>query len=57
MAGGQVKHELGKSYGRLELDINTDAERVEPLPAQSLRELYDDLIGMGLEIVQEGDIP
>jgi hypothetical protein len=57
MTGNHVMHVPRGSFCRLELDINTAAERVEPLPAQSLRELYDELIGLGREIVQEGDIP
>jgi hypothetical protein len=55
--GGQVRQEPQGSYCRLELDINTDAEHVTPLPARSLRERYDELIGMGREIIEEGDIP
>jgi hypothetical protein len=54
--GGQVRQELQTPYCRVELDINTDAEHVGPLPAQLLHQLYDELIGMGREIVQEGDV-
>ena len=55
--GDQVRPGSSRSYCRLELDVNTDGERTEPLPSQSLRELYDELISMGREVVEEGDIP
>jgi hypothetical protein len=52
----RVTHEPQNSFFRLELDMNTEAERVEPIPAQLLLQLYDELIDLGKEIVREGDV-
>lgn len=41
---------------RLELDINTDEQRNEPLPIASLPELFDCITEFGEEIVQKGDV-
>lgn len=38
-------------------DINTAAERKEPLPQDNLLALYDELIANGMELLTEGDVP
>ena len=47
---GQELHAL-----RLELDINTDAARREPLPQARLPALFDQLVKLAKEIVEKGD--
>ena len=42
---------------RLELDINTDAERREPLPREALPRIFRELMDLGIQIVKAGDIP
>ena len=42
---------------RLELDISTEAERTEALPGEKCQPLLDELVSMGLEISDKGDIP
>ena len=44
-------------FERLELDMNTAAERSEVLPADGLGALFHELVGLGLEVAREGDIP
>lgn len=41
---------------RLELDINTSAERTEALPSRKLSAIFSELIGLGLEISKRGDV-
>lgn len=41
---------------RLELDINTDANRKEPLPGESLLEIWQELVDLGKEIAERGDV-
>jgi len=41
----------------LELDINTANESPEAIDAESLPQLFDELVGLGQEIVREGDVP
>lgn len=42
---------------RLELDINTPAEREEPLPGPKLSAIWAELIDLAVEIATTGDIP
>lgn len=42
---------------RLQLDINTDADRVEPLPSGTIRPLCEELVGYGEQIAARGDVP
>lgn len=42
---------------RLELDVNSSGERVDPLPAESVSKLYAELTGFSDEIISRGDIP
>jgi len=42
---------------RLELDINTAAERREPLPRETLPSIFRELMDLGNEVVIAGDIP
>lgn len=42
---------------RLQLDINTDQNRSEPLPRDSLGQLLEQLTGLAKEIVGGGDMP
>jgi hypothetical protein len=41
----------------VELDINTAAERKEPLPKDKLSVLFDELVDLTAEILQRGDVP
>ncbi len=38
-------------------DVNTDGERTNPLPAEKLSELFDELRDLTIEIRDKGDIP
>lgn len=40
----------------LDLDINTPAERTDPLPAEQLEGIFDELVDMGDGIAREGDV-
>jgi hypothetical protein len=42
---------------RLEIDINTSVERTDALPDDVLGPIYAELVRLGIEIVQEGDVP
>ncbi len=42
---------------RLELDINTAAERTQPFPAKELEGLFKESMELAVEIVEKGDIP
>lgn len=42
---------------RLELDINTFQERREPLPTRKLSKMFKELVKLGIEISEKGDIP
>jgi hypothetical protein len=48
---GEPAHAL-----RLELDINTEGERRDPLPNQQLPALIDRLVAFGTEIITRGDL-
>lgn len=48
---------VGSHRCRLEMDINTSADWSGTLPEEALRELYAELVRLGLEIAREGDIP
>lgn len=55
--GQQVSTTTGLSIAsRLELDINTFPERSGPLPPHKLSALFGELIDMGLEVSERGDI-
>lgn len=41
---------------RLELDINTVPERINSLPSEKLASLFDELVQIGLELSEKGDI-
>lgn len=41
---------------RMEIDINSEAEHSEPFAAHSLLRLLDELIGIGLELSEYGDV-
>jgi len=47
----------GLSACRLELDINTQPERVEPFPQDIAERLLNELVRSGREIVERGDVP
>ena len=69
MQGGTISIGIGTSGGpmsasaspelacRLELDINTAAESVGPISHQETRQLFDELVAFGKEIVENGDVP
>lgn len=42
---------------RLQLDVNTDQRRSDPLPHDSLVQLLEELVRLAKEIVSKGDIP
>lgn len=43
-------------FCRLELDVNTDAERIEPLPPQHMAEIFGELVDQATEIAERGDL-
>ena len=48
----------GSGYAcRLELDINTDGDFEGELPRQALPALWDELVRLGAEIAEKGDVP
>ncbi len=55
--GQQVSTTTGLSIAsKLELDINTFPERTGPLPTHELSAIFGELIDLGLEISERGDI-
>ena len=42
---------------KLDLDINTDTDFQGVLPPGSLKEIWDELVDLGVEIAAQGDIP
>ena len=40
---------------RLQLDINTDAERTDALPSGTIQPLVEELLGLGISIAEHGD--
>ena len=42
---------------RLDLDINTAQERAAPLPSDKMLDLFNELVDLGNELSQKGDIP
>lgn len=54
-----VTQPLGPSWVacRLELDINTDAGFVDELPQEQLGAILKELISLGCEIAEKGDVP
>lgn len=42
---------------RLELDINTAAESIVAIPKDKIRSVFEELVGLGREIADHGDIP
>jgi len=50
-------HDVPQSYlaCRLELDINTAAERREPLPRETVSNVWQELLNLGREIVIDGE--
>ena len=44
-------------YSAVELDMNTAPERSENLPHESLPRLFEELVSLGVEIAERGDIP
>ena len=69
MQGGTISIGIGSGGGpmsasaspelacRLELDINTAAESVRPIPLDQTRPLFDELMALGSAIANSGDIP
>ncbi len=45
-----------RCYSALELDINTAPERAKLLPCDSLPRLYKELVSLGVDIAEQGDI-
>lgn len=43
-------------FCRLELDVNTDAERIEALPQAQLAEIFSELVDQASEIAERGDV-
>ena len=41
---------------RLELDINTAQERIEPLPSVQINDIFQELVAWGREISEQGDV-
>jgi hypothetical protein len=42
---------------KLDLDINTDGERENPLPQDRLKAIWLELVNLGVEIADKGDVP
>ena len=69
MQGGTISIGIGPGGGpmsasaspelacRLELDINSAAESVRPIPQDQTRPLFDELVALGGEIADSGDVP
>ncbi len=58
-AGAQVvmsPNETALTAVRLQLDINTDADRVEPLPSDTIRPVCEELVNYGEQIAVRGDV-
>jgi hypothetical protein len=53
---GQVKTTEPNYACQLEIDINTCQEFQNNLPKEKLSEIFDELVGMGKEIICQGDI-
>jgi hypothetical protein len=45
------------NVARIEIDINTAADRQDKLPAKKLAKLVSELIDLGIEIIEKGDRP
>ncbi|MBI3247321.1 MAG: hypothetical protein HYZ50_12525 [Deltaproteobacteria bacterium] len=50
-------HLQEKYFCRLELDINTAPDRQEEIPKKQLPQVFEELVRLGKEIVEEGDKP
>ncbi len=60
LSAGATTRELAPTQGdacKLELDISTDAEFSQQLPTDKLGALWDELIQIGIEIAEKGDVP
>ena len=57
LSGGAIEATPGlMSYNRrVEFDVNTSQENIDPLPHDRLGELFDELTAMALELVNDGD--
>lgn len=53
----KLSGESGQLACRLELDVNTSAGSLEPIPQDEARELFRELMDLGMEIAAQGDIP
>ncbi len=53
----RMAHQAEGFACRVELDINTPAERQGSLPKDRLRPIWSELVDLGLEIAARGDIP
>jgi len=42
---------------RVELDMNTTAERTEPLPQEGILAVFEELVGLAIEVAEKGDTP
>jgi hypothetical protein len=51
-----VQHEAPSFWCRLELDINTDGKRDQPLPTDRIVSLWNELADLGSEIAQKGEV-
>ena len=56
-AGPTLESGSPQSACRLELDINTSAESLTPIPQDKTQVLFKELIELGSEIADKGDIP
>lgn len=52
-----ISSEDEKSACRLEFDINTSAKQTDAISPDSLPDLVDELVGIGLELSEKGDVP
>lgn len=56
IAGSAVSAKPENSIVRVEIDINTPAERSEPIPESKVKPLFMELVEFGNEILREGDV-
>lgn len=54
--GGRRERLSEEHKCRVELDINTIAERVEPLPQDRLVAVFEELVALAVEIAEKGDM-
>lgn len=52
-----ISSEDEKSACRLEFDVNTSAQQIDAFAQDSMPDLVDELVGIGLGLSEQGDVP